>query len=942
MGKRRRRPARSTVAGRYDAFISYSHAADGRLAPALQAGLQRLAKPWYRPRALRVFRDDTGLAVNPALWDSISSALEASRFFVVLVSPEAAASPWVNREIEHWVTKKGPGAILPVLTDGTLAWDPAKGDYDPERSTALPPALVGRFGDEARHLDLRWARGEDDLDLRHSLFRAAVADLAAPLHGVPKDELEGEDIRLHRRGRRLARGAVAGLAVLLVASLIAGGLAVANARQANRQSERAEHEAAIAKARGLAGEAAARASSAPDLALLLALEAHRLDDSVESRGALLTALEQTTRLRRIVTGFPADETVVGLSDDGRTFALTDPRGRVRVVDVDTRDSKASFDTGQRGPVDVVFSADGELMATTSEDSTVRLWDTRNQQARSSVLRGHEWPVRTAAFSGDGEFLATADSGGQVLLWDAAAGRLVSRPPPTFVLPVFGMDFSPDATRLALSGIATRVFSVADGGQSVATEFTLDGPSHAVAFSGDGALIAVARADDRLVDVWDVASRQRLHSFRPPEAVDDSALSFAVSFSQDGGTVAAGNADGTTVAWDLESDRLVGPPLVGLRGAAEHVTIGANASHVTTASATGVASWDLQGTALSTRQDTDHSLESDSVAFSPDGHHVATIDMEGLLSIRDAVTLRPQGDPVPTAAPKCCYPVAAFSPDGRSVVGGVGDHLSSVDVRAGAVDRPPLDMGAEVSDLDFSRDGRLLAVGVGNGTVAIVDVQRWSVRRRGVVSGREAGVSRSSDFANQGRSVGVALSPDGMLVASVGNEGRVLLEDVDGDNRTVLAEGKGPAYALDFSSDGRSLAAGLADGTTLLIDIERGPTGSVALVGHAGYIWDLAFSPDDDLLAVASFSGVTLWDVASRERIGELVGRALPYKLAFSPDGLSLATTWYDNSLIVWELDVRTWVRRACEIAGRNLTRTEWAQSLGAEPYRRTCSEWPEG
>ena len=85
----------------YDAFISYSHAADGRLAPALQAGLQRLAKPWYKPRALRVFRDDTGLAVNPALWDSIASALEASRFFVVLLSPEAAASPWVNREIQR-------------------------------------------------------------------------------------------------------------------------------------------------------------------------------------------------------------------------------------------------------------------------------------------------------------------------------------------------------------------------------------------------------------------------------------------------------------------------------------------------------------------------------------------------------------------------------------------------------------------------------------------------------------------------------------------------------------------------------------------------------------------------------------------------------------------------------------------------------------------------
>ena len=54
----------------YKGFISYSHAADGRLAPALQSALQSLAKPWYRPRALRIFRDETGLSTNPHLWSA--------------------------------------------------------------------------------------------------------------------------------------------------------------------------------------------------------------------------------------------------------------------------------------------------------------------------------------------------------------------------------------------------------------------------------------------------------------------------------------------------------------------------------------------------------------------------------------------------------------------------------------------------------------------------------------------------------------------------------------------------------------------------------------------------------------------------------------------------------------------------------------------------------
>ena len=51
----------------YDGFISYSHAADGRLAPALQRGLQRLAKKWNSRRALHVFRDETRPVDEPAL-----------------------------------------------------------------------------------------------------------------------------------------------------------------------------------------------------------------------------------------------------------------------------------------------------------------------------------------------------------------------------------------------------------------------------------------------------------------------------------------------------------------------------------------------------------------------------------------------------------------------------------------------------------------------------------------------------------------------------------------------------------------------------------------------------------------------------------------------------------------------------------------------------------
>ena len=62
----------------FDAFISYSHAADGTLAAALQQGLHRFAKPFFKLRAIRVFRDETTLAMTPSLWPDIEKALRDS------------------------------------------------------------------------------------------------------------------------------------------------------------------------------------------------------------------------------------------------------------------------------------------------------------------------------------------------------------------------------------------------------------------------------------------------------------------------------------------------------------------------------------------------------------------------------------------------------------------------------------------------------------------------------------------------------------------------------------------------------------------------------------------------------------------------------------------------------------------------------------------------
>src|SRR5215470_12729034 len=197
----------------YDAFISYSHAKDKPIAAALQAVMQRLGKPWYRRRALRVFRDDTSLSATPSLWPSIEQALDHSRFLVLLASPEAAASPWVNKEISFWLERKNADTLLIALTDGELAWDNAVGDFVRCEAMPLPPVLTGRFTSEPKWIDLRAYR--DGADARDARFIEAGADFAAATHGMPKEDLLSQEVRQQRRALRLAWSAAGTLTVLI-------------------------------------------------------------------------------------------------------------------------------------------------------------------------------------------------------------------------------------------------------------------------------------------------------------------------------------------------------------------------------------------------------------------------------------------------------------------------------------------------------------------------------------------------------------------------------------------------------------------------------------------------------------------------------------------------------------------------------------------------------
>ena len=109
---------------------------------------------------------------------------------------------------------------------------------------------------------------------------------------------------------------------------------------------------------------------------------------------------------------------------------------------------------------------------------------------------------------------------------------------------------------------------------------------------------------------------------------------------------------------------------------------------------------------------------------------------------------------------------------------------------------------------------------------------------------------------------------------------------------------------------------------------------------------MAFSPDGGTLASASGdSTVILWDVKTRERIGEpLAGHTNSVRsVAFSPDGGTLASASQDGTVLLWDLNPPSWKARAGRLAGRNLSLAEWKKYIGPDiPYHRTCPEFPPG
>jgi WD40 repeat protein len=905
----------------YDAFISYSHAADGRLAPAVQRGMERLARPWFRLRALAVFRDDSALSANPHLWLSIQSALDESTWFVLLASPEAVASEWVNRELEYWLANKSADRILPVVTDGAWEWM-GRG----LAGTAVLSALREVFTDEPRHVDLRWAHDAEDVDLRNSRFGDAVAQLAAPIHGIAKDELESEDVRLHRRARRLARGAVISL-VLVTAIAVLFGLfalradnrAVREGNRATRERDLAVRQATIADSQRLAAQAQNLVASRLDLALLLAVEARKIDDSVATRGALESVLSHVSRVAGFVPlGVYTDGAVRA---DGRLLALARPDGTVTLQELPSGRVIGKFADGTATVTGVGLSADGRAVALGHQNGAVEIRDltTGTTHAIPSVVHHQAWSL--FEFSPDSRRLVGTDSRGDVVDWDLTTSKR-------------------SATLLGRSASGAAV----------------------VAWSSDNGTLAAR--DLTGINVWDTATHQLLRRISTQTGFCVQALAFLPN----GRTVAAGTADGRIALFDVATGRQTGPPLGESGPCVNWIALSPNGATLAAANAAGrVTQWNVAtqtergqpfgvgaGTVLGV-------LTAQDQLVTGDGRALAIWRLGADSPALGRLVTRLSGGAA----------ILVFSHNGSDAY--IGARSSSYwdvfDVRRGRI-RASHPQTSMTNSVAWSPDGKTIAIARDDGQVHIFDPATGAVM--------------ATLVGHHGPALSATFSPDGRSIAAGGDDDTALVWDLATHHLVghALAAG-GPVYGLAFSPNGKTLAVADTGGTltlydlatqrplhtyglneslvrlafspngetlavasvngTLLIDATTGRRLGEPLAGHSATVDDVAFSGNGSTLATASLDGtVILYDAASRQPIGDPLdaGYGLVGDISFTPDGRTLAAGYGRGQVMLWDINPNSWQQRACNTAGRNLTRDEWRQYLGTRPYQRTCSQWP--
>ncbi len=573
-------------------------------------------------------------------------------------------------------------------------------------------------------------------------------------------------------------------------------------------------------------------------------------------------------------GHKHDITSVVFSPDGNTLASGSEDGTARLWDVRNGQALAVLAVEENSilSVSVAFSPDGATLATVGKQ--IKLWDVATRKEFASLeAKGTAGPI---AFSPDGSKLASGGASKSLILWDLKSRQIVMTLQ-RHKEAVTAVAFSPGGTILA-SGSRDKtinLWEVKNGGHLI--ELNVGDDISSVAFSPDGKMLANGSWGNAII-LWNVISGQKVATLEKGSGYVSS-----IAFSPDGKRLVSADWDDTVKIWDLSSKQELG----SLRGHADNVTsVAFSPNGKTIASGGGdqtVRLWDANGVE-EVKTLSGHIGPAHSVAFSYDGGMLASGGKDNLVRLwdwragKELAILKGHEDAVNTVA---------FSPDRNLLASGCKDGTIKIWRLGDRRETVTLNGHTDtVNAVAFSLDGAVLASGSGDKTIRLWDVK--------------TGAQLAKLEGHKGAVNCIAFSPNGKTLVSGGGGDVGLWSLSSKQTVSVINTESGIITSMAFSRDGKMLAISNTAQTIKLLDIDSEKE-ILSLKGHTSYVLGVALSPDGKTLASASADKtVKLWDVQSGLELLTLKGhKGNVFSVAFSPSGKALASAGVDGKIRLW-------------------------------------------